>query len=99
MRVTRHLGNPGRHIDRRPLHLKIRVQLTKAMTADEARALLHRAVTTGRVPPGIRIHWIDWEKGMEGRVARGRVRDDIHSALRDFYGAITQGDTRFERVR
>jgi hypothetical protein len=85
--------------DPRVLHLKIRVVLTRAMTAETARLLLHRAIDTGLVPPGIAIHWIDWSKGTAGTVNRGRVAaPDVRAALRQFYGAMQAAGTRFEKV-
>lgn len=86
-------------LDRRPLQLKIRVVTTTPQTAETTRLLLHRAIETGIVPPGIEIRWLDWEKGEHGRANRGRMTSRLRKALRDFYGAITGGDTRFERVR
>jgi hypothetical protein len=85
--------------DPRPLHLKIRVILTAPATAEQARLLLHRAVETGIVPPGIEIRWIDWAKGGHGRGTSGRMTSHMRKALREFYGAITGADTRFEKVR
>lgn len=90
----------GRRGGESPLHLKLRIVLTRAMPAEEARLLLHRAVETGTVPPGIELRWIDWEKGTEGRVNSGVLTGHLRQALADFYGAITHARTRtrFERV-
>ena len=92
--------NPGRGVtDPRRLHLKLRVILTRAMTAETARLLLDQAVTTGIVPPGIRLEWLDWQKGDGGSARGGRLSPVRRAELRAFYGAMTQGETRFERVR
>jgi hypothetical protein len=86
--------------DPRVLHLKIRVVLTRAMTAETARLLLHRAIDTGIVPPGIAIRYIDWQKeGVVGQGTEGKVLPEkVRRALRDFYGAMQAAGTRFEKV-
>jgi hypothetical protein len=86
-------------LDSRPLHLKIRVVTTTPQTAETTRLLLHRAIETGIVPPGIEIRWLDWQKGSHGKVSRGVMTSGLRKALRDFYGAITGGEARFEKVR
>lgn len=100
--------NPARYGGRRPrglvdprrLHLKLRVILTHAMRADTARALVEEAVETGKVPPGIEIRWLDWRKGDGGSARAGSVMPaDLRGALRKFYAALTDGETRFARVR
>lgn len=89
----------SRHGPDGTLHLKINVVTTEPLTAEEVRERLEEAVRTGRVPRGIRIHWIDWSKEMRaGQVRSGRIRQDVHTALRQFYGAIVAGDPRFEVV-
>jgi len=99
MNVRRFAKNPRKEKDIRPLQLKIRVVLTQRMTKDQARALLERAVSSGVVPPGIEIRWIDWRKGEHGQANTGRIPEPVHDELRAFYGAIIQGETRFEKVR
>jgi len=85
-------------IDPRPLHLKIRVILTRPMTQEQARALMERAIETGIVPPGIKLKWMDWAKGSSGEASTGTLDPVTRKALRDFYGAMTKGETRFARV-
>ena len=83
----------------RALHLKIRVSLTTAMTGEQARSLLDRAVRTGVVPPGIDVHWLDWSRGAGGQ--GGTYDSPEHDELRSFYGIIggeSKADTRFARV-
>lgn len=92
-------NRPRGATDPRVLHLKIRVVLTHAMTADQARLLLHRAVESGIVPPGIELRWMDWAKGTSGAVREGRIyQAGLRAALRHFYGAMQQAGTRFEKV-
>lgn len=93
--------NPGHPQDPSPLHLKLRVVTTVPMTAEAARMLVHRAVETGVVPAGIELHWIDWAKegGGHWEAREGKIDSRLRAALREFYGALTQGDTRFERVK
>lgn len=103
MRVqrSRYGRNPTREeTDPRILHLKIRVVTTRAMTIGDVQALLDRAVHTGIVPPGIEIRWIDWAhpETADQVATEGRMETKLQQALRDFYGAITQSATRFERV-
>lgn len=81
-------------VDPRILHLKIRLVTERAMPAEVARALLDRAVQDHRVPSGIQIYTIDWDKG-DGFE---QSDDPLSTQLRHFYGAITQGSTRFAPV-
>lgn len=101
MKVTKYLKQERRRPDRRPLHLKLRVKVTRRMKAHTARRLLDRAIQTGIVPAGIEIRWIDWEKGDEGRASSGQVMGrEVRAALRGFYGALMAGhSTRFAKVR
>ncbi len=84
--------------DKRPLHLKIRVILTRRMSEQMAYSKLLQAVETGVVPDGIEIAWVDWEKGEHGRANSGRIDDDVAKALQDFAGAIAASNPRFEPV-
>lgn len=79
------------------LHIKLRVILSSAMTAQQARSLLDRGMESGRMPPGIRVESLDWSRGN----ANGEYPHPGSRVLRDFYGAISGADhaaTRFERV-
>ena len=77
-------------LDPRSLHLKIRVILTRQMSSDEARLLLNVAVTTGQVPPGIRVESIDWGKGDQDG-----VRDPVQRVdLRKFAGAVVHDQAK-----
>lgn len=79
------------------LHIKIRVVLSSAMTADQARTLLDRGMEAGRMPPGIQVESLDWSRGQKA----GDYTAPGRKVLRDFYGAISGADraaTRFERV-
>lgn len=85
-------------LDRRRLHLKIRVVTTRPMSATTARLLFERAAMTGIVPPGIELHGIDWSKGrLSDRIRGGRP---IRRALRDFLAALVHSgtSTRFALV-
>ena len=84
--------------DKRPLHLKVRVILTRRMSEAMAYSKLLQAVETGVVPDGIEIRWVDWEKAEHGRASSGRIEDDVAEALRRFAGAIAQSEPRFEPV-
>ena len=80
----------------KPLHVKIRVVLTRRMTVGEARKKLQRTVRTGIVQEGIEVAWIDWRKGLDtAGAARGGtyLGGDAHEALAAFYGAIHDADT------
>ena len=71
------------------------------MTEGDARALLDRAVKTGITPPGIELHWIDWERGTGSKAVSGRVDQVSHDELRNMYGVIggpSKADTRFAPV-
>lgn len=98
LRSERYLPNRRSGIDPRPLHLKIRVILTRPMTQAQARALMERAIESGVVPPGIKLSWLDWAKGQGGTASTGTLDPVTRKALRDFYGAMTKGETRFARV-
>jgi hypothetical protein len=74
--------------DTRPLHLKFRVVVTKRMRMRTMQKLLQRAVSTGIVPAGIEIRWIDWSKGHEGRANEGRLPEPVHDDLQVWYGAL-----------
>lgn len=99
MKVAKYLRTNPRKVSEN-LHLKLRVVVTKRMRASQARSLLNRAIATGIVPTGIDIRWIDWEKGVGGKVREGRILPDtMRKALRSFYNALTKGSSRFARVR
>lgn len=96
----RYGARPRSLVDARRLHLKLRVVLTRSMRAETARALVAQAVETGIVPPGIDILWLDWRKGDGGSATSGEVMpDDMRAALRRFYAALTEGETRFAQVK
>ena len=79
----------------RPLHIKIRVVLTRPMTVGEARDKLQRTVRTGIVQEGIRVAWIDW-RNPESAGAAGSgtlLGDEAKEALADFYAAIHHPET------
>jgi hypothetical protein len=70
------------------------------MRAETARALVQQAVETGIVPPGIDILWLDWRKGDGASATSGEVMpENVRSALRRFYAALTDGETRFAQVK
>lgn len=81
-----------------PLSLKLRIRLTERMTKREALRRLKRTLTTGVVQPGIEVRWIDWASGEEGVLREGhyseRTRTTAMDALRDFYRAISHGNTQ-----
>jgi hypothetical protein len=85
----------------RALHLKIRVRLTRRMTAASARLLLERAIESGTVPPGIEIRYMDWQTSEHGVAGEGRVMPaGARDALRQFHGAIRHAEgARFEPVK
>ena len=89
--------------ERAPLHLKIRIKLTRAMTKTEAKALIWRSVRTRIVQDGIELAWIDWSRAeAHGPMKGGEyIADAAHDALVDFYWAIMdQGSrTRIEVVK
>lgn len=88
-----------RRRDTRPLHLKIRVRLRRPMTEAEMLALVERAVSSGVVPPGIEIRWIDWAKGTGRSANSGRLPDPVYKELRDWYGLISKTALRVAPVK
>ncbi len=86
----------------RPLHVKIRVVLNRAMTVGEARQKLQRTVRTGIVQEGIAVAWIDWRRPESARHAKGGtyLGEQARDALAAFYGAIHHPDshTRVEVI-
>lgn len=83
--------------ERRRLHVKIRVIITRPMTQATAEKLLRRAIRTRYVPEGIELAGVDWaqtERGF-GTVASGEyVGDEMYDALLDFYTAVTHPNTK-----
>lgn len=79
----------------KPLHIKIRVILTRRMTVGEAREKLQRTARTGIVQEGIDLAWIDWRVPGSGQHHRGGtyLREDALEALRTFNAAIHHEDT------
>lgn len=84
-----------------PLHLKIRVTPTHRMKLKTLLGLVERAVRTGIVPPGIDIHWLDWQKeGSAGRAsAEGRIPVPAMESLRRWYGAMQSSGLRLGRIK
>lgn len=79
------------------MDLTVRVTLTRAMTAEEARLLTARAIRDrGIVPPGITMRGLDWQRGTRDGSYRGER--DTRVALRGFAGMIGMSRTRFDRV-
>lgn len=90
-------GSPtgrGAYRDPRVLHLKIRAILDRPMTQAQARTLLDAALRRRQAVTGITLVGIDWSKGEQTGTAEGTGAD-----LRRFYGAISQGATRFSKVK
>lgn len=85
----------GRTKDPRPLQLKLRVLAPAGTTRAELLAAMDAAVTTGVLPDGFALRWIDWRKAEKGRRgaeqrAEGVITDtDVLSALKGFWGAMT----------
>ena len=79
----------------KPLHVKIRVVLTRRMTVGEARQKLQRTIRTGIGLEGIRVACIDGRRAASAGVAEGGayLSDDAHEALAAFYGAVHHPDT------
>ena len=84
------------------LYLKFRVQALERITKSDLMRRLERAVRTGVVPAGIRIHAVDWASGREGHYNQGEIDPDDLRELRIFYGALeeskSRGGIRAERV-
>lgn len=84
-----------------PLHLKMRVRLTRPMSERAAIKLIKRAIRTRYIPEGIELAWIDWQKGEGAHAREGEyIGDEAHDALLLFWNAITHPGTttRIERV-
>lgn len=86
-------GSLGR--DQRPLQIKIRVTARRGMiqSQEDLIAILQETVTTRRVPDGVTIHWIDWQKGMGGKANSGRIEGDLADQLESFWFAIAHEDS------
>jgi hypothetical protein len=72
------------------------------MKAAELRLLLDQAIRTGTIPEGIKVWWVDWERGKEGAMTHGHsVHGEAVTALRAFGRMLTAAgvSTRFARVR
>lgn len=99
--TVRYPKKQGKHA--RALHLKVRVELTSAMSDASAQQLVFRAFQDGEVPPGIALHHIDWSRGAGSETAeRGTISDGMHQTLRQLFGAVTSKDReglRFAPVR
>ncbi len=89
-----------RRYDPRPLMLKIRVVPTRPMRKSELFKLVETAFRRRLIPEGIEVHWVDWQKGKEGR-AQGRISGDVADALASFHAAMKHAATEFrvEKVR
>jgi hypothetical protein len=79
--------------------ITIRVRVMQPMTLGQVRLLLDEAFETGTVPPGIEIRWMDWERGIEGRMAQGQITGRIRKALGDLRRLYAASEKRFARVR
>lgn len=80
----------------KPLHVKVRIKLTRRMTVKQAREKLRRTVRTGIVQEGIELAWIDWKSPGTARRERGGtyLGTEALEALRTFYHAIHHEQTR-----
>lgn len=81
--------------DPRPLQIKIRVTARKGLikSQEDLIAILQETVTTRRVPDGVTLHWIDWQKGTGGKANSGRLDHDLADQLESFWFAIAHEDS------
>lgn len=81
--------------DPRPLQIKIRVTARKGLikSQEDLIAILQETVTTRRVPEGVTLHWIDWQKGTGGKANSGRIEGDLADQLEAFWFAIAHEDS------
>ncbi len=81
--------------DPRPLQIKIRVTARKGMirSQEDLIVILQETVTTRRVPDGVTLHWIDWQKGTGGKANSGRLERDLADQLESFWFAIAHEDS------
>lgn len=84
---------------RPPLHMKIRVVLTRPMSKKEAERLVHRAARTGTVPDGIELAYMEWSRGKGRKYRSGEyIGAEAEAALLEFLAALDQAKKRVEVV-
>lgn len=81
------------------LFLKFRVVPTQRMQVRDAVKKLKQALRTGRVPDGIEIQYMDWEKGSGRKIRSGTlVGPRLLADMRKFYGALRAGPMRVRQA-
>jgi hypothetical protein len=95
-RRGRRITGGRKKIDQRPLQVKIRVTARKGLikTKQDLLDLIESTISTGNVPEGVTIHWIDWKKGTGSKANEGHITDEIAKELEAFWLAVSHEDTK-----